>query len=181
MLFRSLAPLLGEKRASFIFGLGIFGMGFSTIIILMLINGFAFCEMLGKPLGGAPFIFGCVLAGISGAAWPMIWDGDAKLWLAILTSGFGMMFLPIAYVTFFMMMNSKTLLGDQKPEGLRMLVWNVLMGISVIGAIAAAATAVNDRMKNPTVGTTLTVVIVGYIILVVIGFGFRQKRAPVGS
>lgn len=177
-LSQALAPLLGEQRASFIFGLGIFGMGFSTIIILMLINGFAVCEMLGKSLGGAPFVFGCVLAGLSGAAWPMVWDGDAKLWLAILTSGFGMILLPIAYITFFMMMNSRALLGDQKPEGMRMVIWNVLMGISVIGAIAAAATSVQVQMKNATVGKTLTIVIVAYIILVVIGFGFRQKRTP---
>ena len=51
-LSKALAPLLGEQRANFVFGVGIFGMGFSTIIILMLINGFAFCEIFDQPLGG---------------------------------------------------------------------------------------------------------------------------------
>ncbi len=52
-LSKALAPLLGQQRANLVFGIGIFGMGFSTIIILMLINGFAFSEIFDQPLGGA--------------------------------------------------------------------------------------------------------------------------------
>ena len=48
-LAKTLQPLMGEFWANLIFGLGVFGMGFSTIIILMLINGFVFCEAVGKP------------------------------------------------------------------------------------------------------------------------------------
>ena len=48
-LAQSLAPLLGEQTANLVFGLGAFGMGFSTIIILMMINGFAIAELLGIP------------------------------------------------------------------------------------------------------------------------------------
>ena len=62
-LSKALAPLLGEQRANFVFGVGIFGMGFSTIIILMLINGFAFSEIFDRPLGGMPHIVGCLVAG----------------------------------------------------------------------------------------------------------------------
>ena len=50
-LSAALSPILGETKASYVFGFGIFGMGFSTIIILMLINGYAFCELFGKPQG----------------------------------------------------------------------------------------------------------------------------------
>ena len=52
-LSAALSPILGETKASLVFGFGIFGMGFSTIIILMLINGYAFCELFGKPQGGS--------------------------------------------------------------------------------------------------------------------------------
>ncbi|MCA9058279.1 MAG: divalent metal cation transporter, partial [Planctomycetaceae bacterium] len=38
-LSKAIAPLLGDGAARTAFGMGIFGMGFSTIIILMLING----------------------------------------------------------------------------------------------------------------------------------------------
>ncbi len=188
-LSKALAPLLGERTASLVFGIGIFGMGFSTIIILMLINGFAFSEMFNQPLGGTPHIIGCLIAGVSGALWPLVWDGDAKLWLAILASSFGMMLLPIAYVTFFMMMNSTKLMGDEKPRGLSRVVWNMLMVISVCGAIVAASTAIYDKANDNTVllnlgATELTVgrlviaVAITFVVLVILGF-VMKKRAPV--
>lgn len=172
-LSKSLAPLLGERNANIVFGLGIFGMGFSTIIILMLINGFAFCEMLGKEQGGPTFVVGCLVAGLTGAVWPLIWDGPAKLWLAILASSFGMMLLPIAYITFFMMMNSRSLLGDEKPRGWSLVVWNVLMAISVLGALAAAYTAIVDKASDPQAGWLVVSLGVGFIVLVILGFLFR--------
>ncbi|MGY8768585.1 MAG: divalent metal cation transporter [Pirellulales bacterium] len=179
-LSSALAPLLGEKTANIVFGIGIFGMGFSTIIILMLINGYVFTEMIGAKQGGKAHIIGCLVAGISGAAWPLLWDGDAKLWLAILTSSFGMMLLPIAYVTFFLMMNSKKILGENKPTGLSMLVWNVLMIFSVIGATIAAGTALYDKVMGSTPQTIKYVLIgvfVVYVILVIAGF-FMKKPQP---
>lgn len=174
-LSQALAPLLGERNANLVFGLGIFGMGFSTIIILMLINGYAFCEMLGRPQGGIPHVVGCLIAGLFGAAWPLIWDGPAKLWLAILTSSFGMMLLPIAYFAFFMMMNSRSLLGKEKPTGASMVIWNVLMGISVLGAIAAAGTAIYDKASDPVAGPIVTMVANDVVVLIIIGFFLRKK------
>ena len=175
-LSSSLAPLLGERFASLVFGLGIFGMGFSTIIILMLINGFVFCEAAGQPERGVLFVAGCLVAGVSGAVWPLVWDGPAKLWLAILASSFGMMLLPIAYVTFFMMMNSNSLLGKEKPRGLSLLVWNVLMFISVVGAIAAAATAIYDKASDPQAGPVVLGVGGVYVVLVIIGFFLKPRN-----
>ena len=138
-------------------------MALSTIIILMLINGYAFCELFGKPQGGSMHMAGCLVAGVCGALWPLVWDGPAKLWLAILVSAFGMMLLPIAYSTFFLMMNSRKVMGDEKPEGSKMTAWNILMGISVLGAFIAAITAVIDKASNPTAGFVVTVA--GVILL----------------
>ena len=175
-LSQALAPLLGERTANRVFGIGILGMGFSTIIILMLINGFAFCEMIGRPQGGIPHFVGCLIAGISGAMWFKFWDGPAKLWLAILTSSFGMMLLPIAYVTFMLMMNSRAILGDEKPTGMRMVVWNVLMLFSVIGAIVAALSAIKSKAGDPTAGPVVIGVGVVYLILVVLGFAVMKIK-----
>ncbi|MFP6612356.1 MAG: divalent metal cation transporter [Pirellulales bacterium] len=180
-LSKTLSPFIGDKFANFAFGLGVFGMGFSTIIILMLINGFVFREAVGKPDSTAPYVLGCLIAGIVGAAWPLVWDGDSKFWLAIVASSFGMMLLPIAYITFFMMMNSRSLMGDEKPTGVRMTCWNVLMGVSVIGAIAAAATAIYDKItdtKNELAaqgGKVVLGMLVVYVIIVVVGF-VRNKK-----
>ena len=178
-LSAALSPILGETKASLVFGFGIFGMGFSTIIILMLINGYAFCELFGKPQGGSTHLVGCLVAGVCGAIWPLVWDGPAKLWLAILVSAFGMMLLPIAYSTFFMMMNSKKLMGLEKPEGGRLTVWNILMGVSVIGAFIAAGTAVYDKSSHPVVGKTVT--IVGVVFAIALVVGFFKKKSPQSS
>ena len=180
-LSQALSPLLGDQVANTIFGLGVLGMAFSTIIILMLINGYAFCELLGTEQGGFAHTFGCIVAGISGALWFVVWDGDAKMWLAILTSSFGMMLLPIAYIAFFMMMNSSRLLGDAKPQGTRMLVWNVLMAISVLGALIAAGTAIYDKASHPTVGPVVIGVGIFYAVLVALGFVVMKIRNIPGA
>ncbi len=46
-LAKTLEPLVGQTISQKVFGLGVLGMALSTIIILMVINGFAFCEMIG--------------------------------------------------------------------------------------------------------------------------------------
>jgi Mn2+/Fe2+ NRAMP family transporter len=156
-LSAALSPVLGEQKANLVFGFGIFGMGFSTIIILMLINGYAFSELFNKPQGGSTHLIGCLVAGVCGAIWPLVWDGPAKLWLAILVSAFGMMLLPIAYSTFFLMMNSDKIMGDEKPKGDKLLFWNILMGISVIGAFIAAISAVITKASDPKAGFVVTI------------------------
>ena len=85
------------------------------------------------------------------------------------------MLLPIAYITFFMMMNSRKILGDQKPTGGRMLVWNVLMMISVVGAIVAAGTAIRDKASDPQAGTLVIVIASVYGLLAVAGFFMKPR------
>ncbi|MEM6778393.1 MAG: divalent metal cation transporter [Planctomycetota bacterium] len=176
-LSQTLAPLLGPTAAKLIFGLGVFGMGFSTIIILMLINGYAFREMMGQPDGTAPFVVGVLTAGCCGALWVVLWSSGAKFWLAIFASTFGMMLLPIAYITFFLMMNSRRILGDEMPVGGSRLGWNLLMGLAVLGALAAAATAIYDKAmdkKHPEAFVIVVSLLVVYSLAVAIGFGLRR-------
>ena len=181
-LSQTLAPLMGAEFANTVFGLGVFGMGFSTIIILMLINGFVFCEATGRPESAGAYAVGCLVAGVIGAAWPLVWTGESQFWLTIIASTFGAMLLPVAYITFFMMMNSKSILGDEKPKGGSMLIWNVLMAISVVGAVAAAALAIYDKVmdkQNPVAGMVVVTILVVYVVLVVIGFFFKSKSTTV--
>ena len=174
-LSQSLSPLLGGKMGNTVFGIGVLGMGFSSILILMLINGYAFCEMLGTKQGGMPHMVGCLVAGLMGACWWLFWDGDAKMWFTILAGSFGMMLLPIAYVTFMLMMNSRKILGDDKPQGRSLLCWNVLMGGSVLGAIAAALTAVAGKASDPVAGSVVMSVGVILITLILGGFLFEPR------
>ena len=179
-LASALAPLLGENTARIAFGLGIFGMGFSSIIILMLINGFAVCEIANQHLGGTTHVVGCLVAGICGALWPYFWDGDSKVYLAIVASSFGMMLLPIAYITFMMMMNSKKLLGDNRPEGGRRLVWNLLMGVSVAGAVVAAGSAIYGKLNDAIAGPIVVTLVVVFVVAVIAGF-IEKAQQPDSS
>ena len=133
-LARSLQPLAGKVFSHYLFGVGLLGMAISTIIILMLISGFVVCEIFGLPAKGMAHFLGCLLAGAAGASGPFIWSTEARIWLSVPTSMFGMVLLPIAYFTFFLMMNSKSLLGDNLPQGGRRVCWNILMGIAAVMA-----------------------------------------------
>ena len=140
-LARALENLFGKGGLTQkIFGLGVLGMAISTIIILMVINGFCVNEMFGwsegagSRLGG---LVGALLPGLTGSlGFLWLWsNSDAKFWLAVPTSNFGMALLPIAYITFFLMMNSRSLLGDALPTG----GWRVLANVLMLAAILAAS------------------------------------------
>ena len=129
----SLKRLTGdESAAQMVFGIGVLGMAVSTIIILMLINGFVLTEITGLSGNKKLHLAGCFLASIVGAVGSnTLWKGDAKTWLAVPTSMFAFVLLPIAYVAFIAMMNSKSLLGDNLPTGGKRICWNVLMFLAV--------------------------------------------------
>jgi Mn2+/Fe2+ NRAMP family transporter len=182
-LSSALAPIfgggdVGKDKASLIFGIGVLGMGFSTIIILMLINGYAFCEMFKVEQGSSMHMIGCLVSGVCGAIWPLVWDGPAKLWLAIAVSSFGFILLPIAYSTFFMMMNNKKIMGDERPEGGRRVLWNVLMGVSCIVVIVAVIATIMQKVGDEKTGSLVLGMVVIYVIAVIIGF-LTKKPAPI--
>ena len=129
-LAQSLSPLTGQGFAHYVFGIGVVGMAISSIIVLMLINGFVICEMQGIEPKGWSYQLGC-LAPCIGVLGPFIWTGGkAQFWLAVPTSMFAMVLLPIAYFTFYLLMNQKSLLGDNMPRGAKRVTWNVLMAIA---------------------------------------------------
>ncbi len=95
----------------------------------MLISGFTVCEILGLPSEGWPHRLGSLLPAV-GVLGPFYWT-KAAFWLAVPTSVFGMVLLPIAYGTFFLMMNNRSILGANLPQGGRRLWWNLLMIIAL--------------------------------------------------
>lgn len=146
----SLEELTGKKALSqTVFGIGVLGMAISTIIILMLINGFAVTEMLGAEIGGMKHKIGSILPGITGAlGFLFLWgDADAKFWLAVPTSVFGMVLLPIAYITFFLMINSRSLMGDAMPQGNKRIVLNIAMLVALAAATVGAGWSVWSKVQ----------------------------------
>ncbi|MDA1137068.1 MAG: divalent metal cation transporter [Planctomycetota bacterium] len=183
-LANSLEKLAGKGIAQYAFGIGVVGMAISTIIILMLINGFTICEILDKPSTGMLHRLGCYMPGVSGVIGALfLWSGKAKFYLAVPTSRFGMVLLPIAYIAFFCMMNNRKLLGDAMPKGGRRVVWNVLMGIGVILAmIGATISILNDKAQIPGTGIMVKHIALALVAaLVVLALVIQFTRGPVNS
>ena len=165
-LAAALKPLAGATVSQVVFGLGVVAMAISTIIILMLINGFVFCEMLGVEPRGTFHRIGCFMPALTGVAGPFIWgDSDAKAWLAVPTSMFGMVLLPIAYATFFFMMNSPKILGERMPTGGKRVAWNLAMGISTLLATFGCVWSIKSS-AFATYGFVALGVFIGLAIIV---------------
>lgn len=170
-LAKSLEKLVGATTSQYLFGVGVLGMAISTIIILMLINGFAVCEMLGVPPHGWPHRFGALAAGLVGSLGPFLWS-KAAVWLVVPTSMFGLVLLPIAYWTFFFMMNSKSLLGENMPTGIARVRWNLLMliasGVATFGSLYSIYSS-----KYPTLGF---IALGGFVLAAIVGTVMKRKN-----
>jgi hypothetical protein len=174
---KSLSALSGDASFSnMIFGLGVLAMALSTISILCLISGFVFCEALGTVHGGSVHKAG-ILTGLFGVFWPVFWDGGSKAYLAVVTSTFGYVLFPIASLAFFLMMNSSRLLKEDLPKGNSRLVWNLLLGTSLlITGLAAGHTATTKSLPN---GFPIGTVGLGVFLALVAWAHLRMKNKTV--
>ena len=172
-LAHSLEKLTGPTVAQKVFGIGVLGMAVSTIIILMLINGFTVCEALGREPSGWAHRIGCLLPGLSGAlGFLMLWgDAKARFWLAVPTSVFGMVLLPIAYITFFLMLNNRGLLGDRMPTGGRRVAVNAAMLVAIAAAGTGSLYAIHSKA-----GTAGLLALTGFVALVGVVHVIRTAR-----
>jgi Mn2+/Fe2+ NRAMP family transporter len=124
-LAKSLEPLLGGLFSGIIFGIGVLGMALSTITLHMVICGFVICEIMRVSYSSWYFKAGIMIP-VVGVLGPFFWE-QALFWLAIPTSVITLMLLPIAYVTFFLMLNNKAIMGKHMPTGKKRIIWNVLL------------------------------------------------------
>ncbi len=170
----TLAPLTGPVVAQYIFGLGVIGMALGAATMLMTINGLCFCELLNKPARGRPQQIGSLMVAV-GALGPFFWK-DAAPYLAVPTSVFAMMLLPIAYFAFLFLMNSDTYLGKYAPKGVRRVWWNILMGAACAAAAFGSVWSLWDK-----VGWMGIVLLVVFLILVIVVHPKRPKPESTGA
>jgi len=164
----TLAPLTGPVIAQYLFGLGVIGMAMSAATMLMTINGLCFCELLGRAPRGWTQRYGSLMVSV-GALGPFFWK-DAAPYLAVPTSVFAMVLLPIAYFAFFLLMNQKTFLGNNMPTGARRILWNVLMALASGAAAFGSVWSLWSKLQWKGIA-----LLVGFIALCVVVHFLRKK------
>jgi Mn2+/Fe2+ NRAMP family transporter len=170
-LAKSLEPLTGDFLAQFVFGLGVLGMGISAATMLMTINGLCLCELLNRPLKGWTQRIGSLIVSV-GALAAIFWNKPAP-WLAMPTSVFCIILLPIAYIAFLLLMNQKAMLGENMPQGGKRILWNILMVIAT-----AIATLVSIWSLWSRLGRWSIAIIVAFVgLILVVHFIQKAKRS----
>ncbi len=176
----ALEPLVGKGIAQTVFGIGVLGMALSTIIILMLINGFTLCEIFNVPGNRAVHFAGAVIAGVGGfLGLKYLWsDSSAKAAMAVPTSVIGASLLPIAYFTFLLLMNSRSVLGEDRLRGGKRLLMNVLMFIATAIATVGSIWFIKSKEINGIPAGKIGIcILIALFILGTIGFASKTAKA----
>lgn len=167
-LAQSLEPFLG-KNAQIIFGIGVLAMAISTMLVHMMMNGYAISEAVNKVGSAKVFIIGAAMPAIAGLFSPFLWSGESKAAMAVPASVIATTLLPIAYLAFILLMNSKSALGGELPKKRGMI--NILMIISAGIASFASIWALSGKGVPGQIGMA------GLAILAVIGImGFIKNN-----
>lgn len=145
-LATSLEPFLG-KNSQTIFGIGVLAMAISTLLVHMMMNGYAISEAFNKVGNAKYFILGATMPAIAGFFSPALWSGGAKAAMAIPASVIATTLLPIAYLGFLLLMNSRAALGDELPK--RRGIINVLMIFSAGIASFASVWSLVGKFNSP--------------------------------
>lgn len=123
-LANALKPFLGDF-AQIIFGIGVLAMALSTMLVHAMMNGYAISEAFGRPGERTLFLIGAAIPALTGLLSPVLWTGAVKTALVVPASVIATTLLPIAYLIFLLLMNSKKALGEELPK--KRLWINVLM------------------------------------------------------
>lgn len=166
-LSNTLAPIMGKGMADLVFGIGILAMALSTMMVHMLMNGFAVSQGVGKPGALKPFVIGAAMPALLAIFAPLVWSGDAKAALQIPAAVIATTLLPIAYLAILLLMNSRKSL---EPGERASPVVNILMVIAAGVATFASFWLLSHKGLAGMIG------IGGLILLAVTGvIGFWRN------
>ncbi|MFZ9075435.1 MAG: hypothetical protein ACO2Z3_06500 [Flavobacteriaceae bacterium] len=163
----------GKEPVKYLLGIVVLLISFSTIVILMVLNGHLICEILGKPHKGAPFQTGSLLLAVSSIG-PFVWS-DQDAWVADPSYFLSLAIIPYILLSFLLMLNSKELLGRQYPQGIKGFSLNLGVCLSFLLLGSCSFYLVwNHTWGSFPIGQVL-VTLIG--ILVLIGyFSLKNKK-----
>ena len=137
---QALTGVMGSSLGRIIFDLGFIAMTCGAISVHMVVCGFTVCEMFKLEYTVKRYrMFTLVPAiGILGVV------TTTPLWMPIAASAICLTMLPIAYITFFIMSNKKSYIGEATGHGWRRVVFNVIL----LAAIAMATIGAAIKIKG---------------------------------
>ena len=175
-LASALKPFLGGY-SQLIFGIGVLAMALSTMLVHMMMNGYAISEALGRFGRRKWFLLGALIPALTGLFSPVIWAGDIKTAIVVPASVIATTLLPIAYLVFLLLMNSRKALGEELPKKRSLI--NVLMLIATSIAAFASIWALWGKYQSSNYYDYLFGIIglIGLPILALIGIlGFMKRE-----
>ena len=154
----------GKEPIQYLLGIVVLLISFSTIVILMVLNGHLVCEILGKPHKGAPFQMGSLLLAVSSVGPFVLSDQDG--WVADPSYFLSLAIIPYLLLSFLFMLNNKELLGRQCPQGIKGFTLNLGVCLSFLLLGSSSFYLVwNHFWGSFPVGQAL-VVLIGLIVLI---------------
>ncbi|MDO4574769.1 MAG: divalent metal cation transporter [Planctomycetia bacterium] len=153
MLREGLKPLEASKvlvdlvgpAGRVIFDLGLVGMACGAISAHMVVCGFTLPEMFGLKYTKWTFRLCALLPsiGIFGVVTQL------PFWFPVFASAICFTMLPIAYLIFFLMNNSKSYIGDATGHGVRRWIFNAILLVALVVATIGSAITINNRVVQP--------------------------------
>lgn len=144
---RSLGTVMGASMGRIILDLGFLGMTCGAISTHMVVCGFTMCEMLGLQYTSRRYrMFTLVPAiGILGVVF------TTPIWLPVAASALALTMLPIAYITFFVMNNRRSYIGDAVGHGWKRFAFNTILLVAITMATIGAVIGFRSRVIKPAV------------------------------
>lgn len=137
-----LSSVLGDNMGRIVFDLGLIGMTCGAISTHMVVCGFTFCEMLGLEQTKSRFrLFSLAPSiGILGVI------ASLPMWFPVAASAVCFTMLPIAYLTFLIMNNKRSYIGDAVGQGFSRLVFNIILVIALAVATIGSGIKIYDNV-----------------------------------
>lgn len=176
-LSESLRPILGN-RSKLVFGIGVLAMALSTMLVHMMINGYAIAEAFGSPNKKQLFLAGALIPAFAGFISPILWTGEIKTALAVPASVIATTLLPIAYLIFLLLLNSNKAIGSDRPK--KKLLVNALMILAMGVATFASVWALLSKVQSDLIYEQYFgwIGIVGLPILAITGvYSYLKKES----
>jgi manganese transport protein len=139
---QALVPVMGANVGRIVFNLGFIAMTCGAISAHMVVCGFTVCEMFGLEYTVWRYrIFTLVpVVGLLGVV------TTTPLWLPVAASAIAFTMLPIAYLTFLIMNNKRSYLGDAVGRGWKRVAFNVILAIAVAMSVVGAGIQIKTRV-----------------------------------